>query len=277
MPPWVAPQQAFAQEQGAPPFTPPTRGELTPPEQQREHGDLERAPCILDSEEYADITLSLDGVAFSGLGRVRGLSLDAAYEGYLGRELPLSVLCDIRARANTILRAQGYLATVEIPEQNLSDGVADFGVVSGRLTSLRVRGNAGRSEDLIAAYLGPLTRRDVFNTNEVERQLLPADDLPGLDVRLSLRSAAGGAPGDLAGEIAVVRQAGALDLNVQNFGSDAIGRFGGLLRGELYGLTGLGDRTKLALYSTFELEEQQTLQFGHDFAIGSDGLRVGVN
>jgi hemolysin activation/secretion protein len=269
--------------QGLAQLTPPTRNQLTPPEQRREQrsvtltidGDLERAPCVLDRADYADIKLTLSGVEFDGLDKVPGLSLDAAYDGYLGRELPLAVLCDIRAQANSILRSQGYLATVEIPEQNLSDGVADFGVVFGRLTGLRVRGDAGPSEGVVAAYLEKLTQQPVFNTNDAERYLLLADDLPGVNVRLSLRPAAGGAPGDLTGEIAVVRQRGNVDLNVQNFGSKSIGRFGGLARVEVYDLTGLGDRTSIAIFSTLEFTEQQTVQLAHDFAVGGDGLRLG--
>lgn len=276
---------AQAQPQLPPQVTPPPRSQLTPPETRRQErsvtltidGDLERSPCVLDREEYSDITLTLSGVEFGGLDRVPGLSLADAYDGYLGRELPLAVLCDIRAKANSILRSQGYLATVEIPEQNLSDGVADFGVVFGRLTGLRVRGDAGPSEGVVAAYLEKLTEQPVFNTHDAERYLLLADDLPGVDVRLSLRPAAGGEPGDLLGEIAVVRQKGMVDLNIQNFGSKAIGRFGGLLRGEVYDLTGLGDRTSVAVFSTLEFTEQQTFQIGHDFAVGGEGLRLGAS
>jgi hemolysin activation/secretion protein len=283
----AAPVTAYAQTQPLPQVppqaSPPPRTQLTPPELRRDDrrvtltidGDLERAPCVLDNEEYASITLTLSGAEFGGLERVRGLSLADAYTSYLGREVPLSIMCDIRAQANAILRQQGYLATVEIPEQNLSDGVADFQVVFGRLAGLRVRGDAGPSEAVVAAYLEKLTERDVFNTKEAERYLLLADDLPGVDVRLSLRPAAGGEPGDLLGEIAVVRRRGGIDLNVQNLGSKTLGRFGGLLRGEIFDVTGLGDRTTAAVFSTLEFAEQQTYQLGHDFAVGSEGLRIG--
>lgn len=279
----VPSEAVLAQTQVPPQVSPPPRSQLTPPEQRRDQrsvtltidGDLERTPCVLDRAEYSDITLTLSGVEFSGLERVPGLSLADAYDGYLGRELPLAVLCDIRAQANALLRSQGYLATVEIPEQNLSDGVADFGVVFGRLTGLRVRGDAGPSEGVVAAYLDKLTEQPVFNTNDAERYLLLADDLPGVDVRLSLRPAASGEPGDLLGEIAVVRRKGQATLNIQNFGSKAVGRFGGLLRGEIYDITGLGDRTSVAAFSTLDFSEQQTYQFGHDFAVGGDGLRLG--
>ena len=276
------PAPALAQAQAAA-VTPPNRSELVPPDQRPAHrattltvdGDFERAPCALDRADFADIRFTVKGAAFDGLARVPGLSLERAYDDYVGRELPVSVLCDIRAEANAILRSQGYLAAVEIPEQSLADGVPDFKVVFGRLTSLRVRGEAGASEQLVASYLEKLTAQDVFNTNHAERYLLLADDLPGLDVRLSLRPAAGGAPGDLVGEVAVLRQRGVVDLNIQNFGSRAIGRYGGVLRGELYDLTGMGDRTTLAVFSTLDFVEQQTVQIGHDFRVGSEGLRLG--
>lgn len=274
---------APAAAQALPQITPPNRADLIPPELRREErrpqltidGDFERPPCALDRAEFADIRFTVGGAQFNGLDRVAGLSLDEAVADYKGREVPVSVLCDIRAEANAILRRQGYLATVEIPEQSLADNIPDFNVIFGRLTSVRVRGDAGPSEKLVAGYLEKLTQSDVFNTNEAERYLLLADDIPGLDVRLSLRPAAGGAPGDLVGEIAVLRSRGTLDLNLQNLGSRAIGRFGGVLRGEVYDLTGLGDRTTMAVFSTLDFAEQQTVQLGHDLRVGSEGLRIG--
>lgn len=274
---------ALAQQQPLPQVTPPNRTDLIPPDQRRDErrpsltvdGDFERPPCALDRPDFADIRFTVKGAQFDGLERVPGLSLDQAFADYVGRELPVSVLCDIRAEANAILRRKGYLATVEIPEQSLTDGVPDFRVVFGRLTAVRVRGEAGPSEKLVAGYLEKLTTQDVFNINSAERYLLLADDLPGLDVRLSLRPAAGGAPGDLVGEVAVLRQRGMIDLNIQNLGSRAIGRFGGTLRGEVYDLTGLGDRTTVALFSTLDFAEQQTVQVGHDFRLGSNGWRLG--
>lgn len=281
----LVPASALAQQQPptVPGITPPNRTDLIPPEQRRDErapsltvdGDFERPPCALDRPDFADIRFTVQGAQFEGLDRVPGLSLEGAYADYVGRELPVSVLCDIRAAANALLRTQGYLATVEIPEQTLADGIPDFKVVFGRLTAVRVRGEAGPSEKLVAGYLEKLTALDVFNINTAERYLLLADDLPGLDVRLSLRPASGGAPGDLVGEVAVLRQRAMMDLNIQNLGSRAIGRFGGTLRGEVYDLTGLGDRTTVALFSTLEFEEQQTVQIGHDFRVGGNGLRLG--
>ena len=266
------------------PASPPTRDELAPPQAEREErrdstftidSELVRSPCALDNPELRDVRVTLSQVSFVGAEAAAGLSLAPAYDPYLGREMPISVLCDIRSRATQILTDAGYLAAVEIPEQRLVDGSAQLNVILGRLVALRVRGDAGPSEALLANYLERLVGQPVFNVKDAERYLLLADDIPGIDVRLALRPASDGEPGDLVGEVAVLRRSPTLDLNIQNYGSKALGRFGGLLRAEIYDLTGLGDRTTIAAYSSLDFEEQQTLQIGHDFLVGSDGLNIG--
>ena len=76
-----------------------------------------------------------------------------------------------------------------------------------RLVGLRVRGDAGRAERIIARYLNKLTEQEVFNRYEAERYLLLAGDLPGYNVRLALRSA-GAARGEVIGEVIGRRTAG---------------------------------------------------------------------
>ena len=263
---------------------PPTRDTLVPqsaPAQERSSltfsvdGQMERGACALDSPDLANVRLTLSQVSFAGAEAANDVDLSASYVPYLGRELPLSVLCDIRAAATQLLSDAGYLAAVEIPEQRLEGGAATLRVVLGRLTALRVRGEAGPSERVLAAYLQHLVGQPVFNVRQAERYLLLADDIPGLDVRLALRAAATGAPGDLIGEVGVVRRQAAVDLSLQNYGASELGRFGGLLRAEFYDLTGMGDRTTISAYSSHDFSEQQSLQVAHDVLVGSEGLALG--
>lgn len=263
-----------------PPISPPTREEIErvpvrPADQRRPRltveGGVERAPCALSNEAYRDVRFTVRSVVFDELKGLSPEALRPAYEEFAGTEQPVSVICEIRDRAATILRNAGYVAAVEVPEQRIADGTVRFQVLMAKLVAVRVRGDAGNAERTIAGYLERLTQQEVFNRETAERYLLLAGDIPGYDVRLSLRSANAGR-GEVIGEVAVLRLPGRIDFNVQNFGSKDLGRWGGLLRGEFYGLTGLGDRTSLALFSTADLEEQQTLQIGHDFRVGSEGL-----
>jgi hemolysin activation/secretion protein len=236
-------------------------------------GGVERAPCALAAPEFRSVTFTLNRVVFDNLKGLPPEALQSAYADYVGKQEPVSVICDIRDRAATILREAGYIAAVQVPEQKIADGTVRFDVLMAKLVAVRVRGDAGRAERTIAGYLGHLTQSEVFNRFEAERYLLLAGDLPGYDVRLSLRSANAGR-GEVVGEVAVLHRPGRLDLNVQNFGSHELGPWGALLRGEVYGLTGLGDRTTLAAFSTVDFSEQQTIQAGHDFRVGSEGLTL---
>lgn len=265
---------------------PPTRGELTGPQREIDQrrnatvtvdGQMERRPCALDNPEYAALTFTLADVTYTGIERAGDVSLLPAHQSYLGHTLPLSALCDIRDRAAAILQDAGYLAAVEIPPQSLANGRAEMRVVLGRLVAVRARGDTRGNEGLLTGYLQKLVGRETFNVDEAERYLLLANDIPGMNIRLSLRPAPGGAPGDLIGEVAVIRERFAVDVNVQNYGFDAIGPWGALARAEAYGLTGMGDRTSISYFNTLDFDEQHTLQLAHDMRLGSEGLVLGGN
>ena len=261
---------------------PPTREEITRPERPTlptraprldVEGGIERAPCALDSPDFATVRFTLRDVQFEGLQVVTAAELASAYAPYVGTEQPISVVCEVRDRAATILRNAGYIAAVQVPEQRISDGIVRFRVLMAHLGQVRVRGNATGAERTIAGYLGQLTKQPVFNRFEAERYLLLASDLPGYNVRLTLRPA-GTVPGEVIGDVTVQRIPAYVDMNVQNAGSRELGRWGGLLRAQLFGLTGLGDRTTASVFTTADLHEQQTVQLGHDFHLGPEGLSV---
>lgn len=243
-------------------------------------GDFERSACPLASPEFSNVRFTLRSVEFSGLSSIDANILNSSYSSYLGQDVPVAVVCDIRDRAATMLRRSGYLAAVQVPPQTIEDGTVRFDVLLARMTSVQVRGDAGPSEQLLQQYIEKLTEKPVFNIDEAERYLLLARDIPGLDVRLALRPVsveAGGRPGDVVGEFSVIRTPVYADVNIQNFGSEEVGRFGGLARVRFNGLTGLGDETTVSLFSTADFSEQQVLQIGHEFRVGGDGLKFGGN
>lgn len=237
-------------------------------------GGLERPPCALDNPEFADIRLTLRDVEFAGLGSVDPAIVRPSFAAMVGSEQKVSVVCAIRDRAADLLHDAGYIAAVQVPEQSIADGRIRFTVVLARLTDIRVRGDAGRAEKLIAGYLNRLKAQPVFNRFEAERYLLLASDLPGYSVRLALRPATGGKPGDAVGEVTVARVPFAMDANVQNYGSRELGRIGGQVRAQLFGLTGMGDVTTLSAFATSDFSEQRTLSATHDFRVGAEGLTV---
>ena len=112
--------------QAASQVVPPTREEVTRPEpppvtprrpKLEVQGGLERAPCALAGPEYQSIHFVLRGAEFDGIQGLSSEQLASTYAEYVGRDVPISVVCEIRDRAGTMLRNAGYVAAVQVPEQ----------------------------------------------------------------------------------------------------------------------------------------------------------------
>ena len=253
-----------------------TRAPAVQPPRLSVSGGIERSGCPLADPQFAKITTTITAVTFNGLKGATPEELEAAWKPFAGTPQPIAVLCEIRDAAATILRGKGYLAAVQVPVQRIENGQVRLEVLYARITAIRARGETRGAERKLNAYLGRLTRDDIFDRNKAERYLLLARDLPGYNVQLTLRPA-GTAPGDLIGEVTVLRQAVTADFSVQNLASAATGRWGGQLRVQAYGITGAGDATTLSYYSTSDFCEQRIFSASHEFRPGSNGLLVGAS
>jgi hemolysin activation/secretion protein len=277
----ILPFPALAQT-GPAPVSVPTREELetiTRPQVERQpqlsiEGGIERSPCPLADPQYADIPVTISNVAFNNLKGATPADLEPAWKPFAGKPQPVAVICEIRDAAATILRNKGYLAAVQVPTQRIENGEIRLEVLYARVTAIRARGETRGAEKKLEEYLGRLSEDEVFDRYRAERYLLLARDLPGYDVQLTLKPA-GTAPGDLLGEVTVVRRPYVVDFTVQNYAAKATGRWGAQLRAQFFGLTGLGDATTLGFYSTVDPSEQKILQLGHEFRPGGEGLTVG--
>ncbi len=236
-------------------------------------GDIERSPCALADPAYAAIKFTLTDASFNNLGPVSATELRETYAGLIGKELPIAAVCDIRDGAATLLRKRGYLAAVEVPVQRIENGIVKFEILYGKVTAIRVQGEPGSNANLLENMLGKLVTGQPFNRFEAERHLLLARDIPGYQMRLTLKPT-GVTAGDLIGEVALKRTPVAADLSIQNFAPRDTGRFGGQLRVQFNGLTGMGDRTTFSLFSTADFKEQQIAQASHEMHLGSSGLRL---
>lgn len=238
-------------------------------------GDIERAPCALDAPAYADIKVTITGAEFNNLQGISPEELKQSYAQLLGPDRPISTICTIRDAAATALRRKGYLAAVQVPVQRIENGVVKFEVLFAKIVAIRVRGNAGKAEQLLAGYLSRLTEEKIFNRYVAERYLLLSRDLPGYEVRLSLKPA-GGAPGELVGDVSVIRTPFEASANLQNFSAHSAGRWTGAVSAQAYGLLG-GDRLSASVSSTADFKEQQVAQLGYETRLGGEGLTIGGN
>ena len=237
---------------------------------------INEVPCPLAG---LALRVSIDKVRYTALGRSELAppiaALLAKLELPVTGDQPISGVCSIRDGANAALRSAGYVASVQIPPQEISHGELVLAVVVARLTEVRVHGEAGPHRAALAARIVQLRALDPLNEHDIERLLLIAGDVPGLSVRLELKPA-GTAPGDVIGDLTVSTHRFALLANLQNYGSHQLGRESGYVRGEVYGLLTGSDVAYASGSSTLEFRKQQVAQLGYTTGIGSGGTTIGV-
>ena len=234
-----------------------------------------RAPCPLAA---SPLRVTITTVKYVAVGRdtlptAIAEALGFAVPARLG-EQPLSEVCVIRDAANAALQRGGYVASVQVPPQEITDGVLTLSVVLARIAEVRVHGEAGPFRPTLAKLIDDLQRLDPLNERDAERLLLLAGDVPGLDVQLSLRPR-GSAPGDVIGDLNVLAKRVTVLANAQNYGSRALGRETGYARVDVNALIVPGDTLYLGGSTTAQLREQQVAQFGYRAILNSSGLSAG--
>jgi hemolysin activation/secretion protein len=272
---------ALALAQAVPAGTPtqPSREELNPaariaPPPSAPH-DIFTAeppgPCPLRDSK---LTFTLRSVSFRGLTALPPDKLGVAYEGLIGKTLPVSAICDIRDRAGRVMFDHGMLARVEIPPQTISDGALVLEVIEAHIVNVRVRGDAGHAQAAVERYIDKLRGMTPFDMRKVQRYLLLASDIPGVQVRAAVRPSVTGEAGAVDLDVTVSVKPVDVVANVQNLESDTVGRWGALGRVDVNSLTDLGDDTSLVGYHTLGSDEQWVTQVLEEARIGGDGLIV---
>lgn len=265
--------------QPGPPNAAPTAEQLNPAEQVARQvrpraNDIfaapEPGPCPLRDSA---LTFDLKSVTFSGVSGVKDKDIAAAYRNQVGKTIPVSEICDIRDRAAAILFSEGILARVEIPEQRIADGELKLEVIEARIANIRFHGDAGPAQAKIESYLERLRGMTPFDLDVAQRYLLLAADVPGVQISAAIRPSAQGR-GAVDLDITASHSYFDIAVNAQNFGSEALGPWAGLVRGDVKSLTPWGDRTALVVYSTLDGKEQQVVQVISEFRPGSTGLII---
>jgi hemolysin activation/secretion protein len=154
------------------------------------------------------------------------------------------------------------------------DGRADLvlRVTEGVIAELAVEGALGPAEAQLRRFLAPLLGQRPVPAAALERALLLAGDIPGITARGVLRPIPG-EPGALQLLVRATRRPVSGFLSLDNRGQRLTGAWQGLLVTQLNALTGLGERSEIALLET-DGHGQSFAQLSEEVFLGGSGLRL---
>jgi len=143
---------------------------------------LQKAPAGADK-----IMFNFGGLQMSGVGVYTEDDLYSIYQNQIGNEISLADLYAIANQITSKYRKDGYVLTqVIVPPQTIDNGIARLQVVEGFIDNITVEGGEENPTALkvIEDYSRQISRDgQPLNINEMERQLLLINDLPGVMAR----------------------------------------------------------------------------------------------
>ncbi len=225
-------------------------------------------PCPLES---STVEVTLNSVTFRGATAVGDDQFRSAYAEYIGKPQRVSVICAIRDRASQIVFNNGILARIEIPEQRISGGALILDVIEAQVVNVRVRGDVGPAQAVVERYAEKLRGMKPFDMAKAQRYLLLASDVPGLQVRAAVRPSTSPERGAVDIDLTVTKDGPDVFANIQNTGSKQVGRWGGLIRGEVAANTSFGESAALTAFHTLDSNEQWLVQLAGTARIGAEG------
>jgi hemolysin activation/secretion protein len=190
-----------------------------------------------------------------------------------GRELSLADLNGLAGQVTRYYRDRGYLlARAYIPAQDVTEGNIEIAVQEGLLGAVEIRNNIGLSGSALSP-LSNLRPGEPVRLDQLESSLLAIADVPGADIRSTLRPGTAVGASDLLVEVDPGRGVtGSIDMD--NFG----GRFTGAHRVganlNINNPLNLGDQIGIAVQKS-----DGDLTYGrasYQLPVGPAGTRIGA-
>lgn len=267
----LAATTAFAQQ-------PPTAGQILHELGPAPRLPAPKAPTTSVEERQPDALQKGQRVAVKGF-RITGATafaqeeLRALLADAVGTELSLGDLDRLALRLTRHYRNAGYLvARAWLPAQEVRDGVVEIGVMEGRLGRVDVRDTARLAPSALAP-LATLLPGEPLRRQALEGSLLTLADLPGVEVKSTLRPGAAVGTSDFFVEVAPgPALTGAADFD--SFGNRYTGtwRLGASLAWN--NPAGFGDQASLRMQTSDEGLAYGRI--GYQLPYGNQGTRIGA-
>ncbi len=160
-------------------------------------GSAAQAPAGADK-----LSFTLAEMAIEGVTAYPAESLRPLYADLIGTTITVADAFKVADAIERRYRGDGFVTSrVIVPEQAIEGGRFRIVVVEGFIADVVVDGDIGPARAAVEKLMAPLRGVKPVNVVAVERQLLLANDVPGLTVRASLEPS----PTQAGGSVIVVR------------------------------------------------------------------------
>jgi len=217
------------------------------------------------------VSVAVNSVRVEGASAYSEAELAPLVAGLTGRATPLARIEEARLNILRRYRDDGFVLT-GVSAEVAAGGALRFQVSEGRITEVRLDGDIGPAATQVLLFLERLVTVGPLSQGLLERQLLLAQDVPGVSVRAVLRPIPGGEPGALQLVAQVARTPVSGLVAADNRGFRLVGPEQGVAGISFNSFTQFGERTDLVLFRAGG-NTQNFGQIATEAFLGSSGLR----
>jgi hemolysin activation/secretion protein len=220
------------------------------------------------------IKFNLIGIVVEGSSIYSDVELQSLYGDYLGKEVSLKTIYDI---ANTITKKYGddgyALSRATVPPQRIKNGTVHIRILEGFIDKVIVEGKVSPVRGFFKEFERKIIAEKPINAKTLERYLLLANDLPGMEVK-SVLKASKETPG--ASNLVFTVQEKPFDLttSLDNRGTNSSGPHQMNFGGGLNNMFGLYERTNLNYTQTPQSRELKYFALSHEETLTAEGLKL---
>ncbi|WP_417283869.1 ShlB/FhaC/HecB family hemolysin secretion/activation protein [Comamonas sp.] len=151
---------------------------------QVQQGNAAEAPAGAEKLQFTLTEMQVEGVAHYPVDVLRSF-----YANLIGKTISVADAFKVASDIELLYRNDGYVTTrVIVPEQTVADGRFHIRVVEGYISEVQYDGDIGPARAAVEKLVQRLVGVRPVNIDQVERQLLLANDLNGLKVRALLEA-----------------------------------------------------------------------------------------
>jgi hemolysin activation/secretion protein len=232
------------------------------------------APRLVDFSTQVDdgFRFTINGFSVKGNSLISSERIHEILQDSVGKNLGIVEIKNLRVAIADAYQAEGYLANVILPPQDVTEGLITFEIIEGRAGVVRILENTSqvRSERLAGFLSAVHPRGDYLNTSSLEHSLVLLDEWSGLTVSAQLGA------GEEAGESDILlsaeggkRFSGTVSMN--NYGSDSLGETQLVSDLNFASPAGLGDSLRVTLQKN---EGSYFSNLNYKIPIGNKGLML---
>jgi hemolysin activation/secretion protein len=270
----ASPRLPSAAEPGRPPLLP-----ALPEEKGATSGavSVARAPASqapAGSENYTFVLTALD---IQGVTAFPAAQISALSAGLVGKTVSVRDMFALAAKLELRYRSAGYVTTaVIVPAQTLDGGRFHITVVEGFVSDIVYPDDIGPAKAAIRSLIEPLRAIRPIRIAAVERQLLLANDLPGLTIRADLEPS----KTELGGSVLVVhatRKALDASVSIDNRSTPYVGSTEVLPSVSFNAFGSHADQLSLSGKISSPLKREWMVQGDYQRLLSGNGLTFGFN